>query len=140
MNIPTIRPTSTPSSSELGDKENRWSIVYTAGGRGYLGRVVDVADGATPGIICITDVFDYASARQLVKGERGEPRVQMVRQIFPCEHSDVSELLVNADVIIPLAKMAPRLLESFRESLIPAWEGREHLRKKGGRLHVVETP
>lgn len=136
MNIPTIRPTSCPTSSELADKSKQWAIVYSTSGRGYLGRLVDATE---PGIVKLADVFDYASGRRLVKGERGEPRVQIDRAIFPCEHTDVDELLVSADVIIPLSRVAPRLLESLREEMIGAWEGREHLRKIGGRVAVVSS-
>lgn len=136
LHIPTIRPTTCPTSSELADKTKRWAIVYSVGGRGFLGRLIDAEE---PGIVRVADVFDYASSRVLVKGERGEPRVKLVREIFPCEHADVDELLVTADVIIPLTKISARLLESLREDLISAWEGREHLRKIGGRVVIAES-
>lgn len=134
MNVPTIKPTTCPSESELADPEKRWSIVFTHGGRGYLGRVSPVDN---VGFVSVVDPFDYASARELTKGDRGEPRIGMQRQIFPAEHFDVDEILVHADVIIALSKLSPKAIEALRGFLIPAWEGRAFMREKGGRVQVV---
>ena len=131
--IPIIRPTSCPSVAELGDKANAWAIVDAVNGRRFLARVVD--DGDPDGVI-LRDPFDFFSKRELA-GDPKAPRVGMARQIFPVEHTDADEILVRIAVVLPLCKLSPKSLESIRGDLISAWEGREHLRKHGGRLEIA---
>jgi hypothetical protein len=84
----------------------------------------------------IDDPFDYYSKRELA-GDPKSPRLGMQRQIFPVEHFDIDEIVVQVAEILAFSRLSPRALESIRDALIPAWEGREHLRKHGGRLELV---
>lgn len=136
MNIPTIQPTTCPSESELANPANRWAIVFSHGGRGFIGRLVD---GEDSGVVRLADPFDYASARKVTRGENGEPRIGMDRQVLPAEHFDVDELLVHADVVIVFASLSPKALEMMRGFLVPAWEGRAYMRKMGGRIQIASS-
>lgn len=136
MNVPTIHATTCPQTSELGDKARRWAIVYSTCGRAYLGRIVGAEDVGA--ILTLEDPFDYASAREVFRGDDG-PRMRVMRQVFPCEHFDLDSILVGASVIVALCKLSPKALELLRADLIPAWEGREALRKMGGRLTIASA-
>lgn len=131
--VPIIRPTSCPSAAELGDKSKRWSIVRCVDGRSYFGRLVGAHE---TGIVELADPFDYTSGRKVEAGEAG-PIMRMVRQFFPCEHFDIDSILVNVASIIAVCKLSPKAVDSLREELAPAWDGRDHLRKVGGRLEIA---
>lgn len=134
LHIPTITGTTCPTTDALRAPENRWAIVYSSGGRGYVGRLVD---GDDSGSVKLADPFDYASARKLVRGDDGRARVAIERMLFPVEHFDVDEIIVVVDAIVPLSKVSPKQVDSLRADLIAAWEGREHLRKHGGRVDIA---
>jgi len=140
--VPIIRATSCPSTEALA---RDWSIVilqrYPAPHGGvtlaYLGRIANEEPGPT-GLVKLEDPFEYESAVE-ISGTREEPRVGRNRRVWCVEGLDVDAIAVTPAIIIPLSKLSPKALDMIREHLIPAWEGREHLRKVGGRVAIASS-
>ncbi len=141
MTLHVIRPTSCPSSEELS---RSWSLVVASrfpnglgtATVGYLGRIVD--DGELDGLITLADPFDYVDEIKL-QGNPKAPQIGWERRIFPFCGLDVARVRVTAREILPLSELSPVQLDSLRERLIAAWDGRDELRKKGGRVTVASA-
>ena len=139
--VPIIRATSCPSTEALA---RDWSIVIVQrfpaphGGvtLAYLGRLTE--DGPVAGLVKLEDPFEYESAVE-ISGTREEPRVGRSRRVWCVEGLDVDAIAIVPSTVIPMSKLSPKALDMIREHLIPAWEGREHLRKVGGRVAIASS-
>ncbi len=141
MTILSITASDCPSVEELA---REWSIVIAhlfpngAGdiSVGYLGRIVD--DGEEDGRITLCDPFNYHDGPEIRKAPGGGAVMGWSRTSTPFCGLDVGKIRVTPMALCPLAELGPKQLDAVREALKPAWDGRAELRKKSGRLHVVD--
>lgn len=130
-----IRATSCPSLALLAE---RYSILVTerfpsalgATELGFLGEVSLVDDGWR-----IERPFSYQAAWVQNGG-----RVGLMRMLAPACGLDLDDLTLCVTPIytVHLSAFSPRALADLRESLLPAWDGWEHLRTHGGRVELAE--
>lgn len=129
--IPIVRDTTCPSVAELADKSKHWAIVEAPSGRRFLGRV-DLENVAPTGHVRIDDPFEYGSERVHSSGAIG-----MAYHVYPLENLDVDTTVVFLASAIALHRIGPTILAYLREKLVRAWDAREQIRMKSGRVELA---
>lgn len=142
MIVPIIRATSCPSIEALHEA---FSVFVTArfateagpATIGYIGRTY-LAVSDLPAHFEIFDPFDYQCVPSIVRAG-GAARMAHAYTIKPVDGTDIDRIYIAPIAILPLRCMGPRIIEEIRKDLINAWDGRDHLRKAGGRVAVADA-